>query len=99
MEKKLLEELLVKARTALRITTTAFDEEIRGILEAGYLDLKTRGVLVEDNAEDPMVIRALMTYTRYHFGDPDNAERLKASYDEQKAQLMTTTGYTEWSGD
>jgi hypothetical protein len=31
-----------------------------------------------------------------NFGEPEDYDRLKASYDEQKAQLSTATGYTHW---
>lgn len=98
MSSTLLAILLAKAKTALRITTDAFNDEISDILQAGYLDLTTKGVIIsEANGKiSPLVIRALMTYVRYHFGDPDNPEKLKMSYDEQKGQLMTTSGYTDW---
>ncbi len=29
---------------------------------------------------------------------PDDYDRMKRSYDEQKAQLSTNTGHTKWSG-
>lgn len=94
-----LASLLTKAKLTLRITTTAFDDEIEDIIQAGYQDLETRGVLVEENIDSPLVIRALMTYVRAMFGEPENPERLKASYDEQKAQLMTTSEFTDWLED
>jgi hypothetical protein len=31
-----------------------------------------------------------------NFGNPDNYDKLKSSYDEQKAQLSMTEGYTDW---
>lgn len=85
---------LEKARLALRITTHAFDDEIKDIIMAGWQEIKTRGVIMNEN--DPMIIRAIMTYVRMHFGDPENPERLRESYETQLGQLMTTTGYTEW---
>jgi hypothetical protein len=45
-----------------------------------------------------LVKRAVITYCKMHFGEPDGYDRLKASYDEQKAQLSTCTGYTDWLG-
>ena len=98
MSSTLLAALLAKAKLVLRITTTAFDDEIKDIIEAGYLDLTTRGVIITETegSISPLVVRALMTYVRYHFGEPDNPEKLKMSYDEQKGQLMTTTGFTNW---
>lgn len=98
MNDNLLNNLLTKAKTALRVTSTAFDDEIKDIISAGYEDLETRGVqiVVSENSVSPMVLRALMTYVRMHFGDPDNWERLRDAYDRQLGQLMTTSGYTNW---
>lgn len=94
-----LTALVTKAKLVLRITTDAFDSEITDIVQAGVADLGTRGVLVGSNISDPLVIRALMTYVRLMFGEPENPERLQASYNEQKAQLMTTSNYTNWLQD
>lgn len=98
MNDTLLNNLLAKAKVTLRVTTTAFDDEIKDIISAGYEDLETRGVqiVVSENAVSPMVLRALMTYTRMYFGDPDNWDRLRVAYDRQLGQLMTTSGYTNW---
>lgn len=96
MNSTTLNTLLAKAKTTLRITTTAFDDEITDIIQAGVEEMETRGVLAESRITSPMVIRALLTYVRMHFGEPEQPERLTASYHEQLAQLMTTTNYTEW---
>lgn len=91
--------LIDNCRMALRITTTAYDTEINEYIEAAKLDLGIAGVLpsvVATNAPDELVTKAIMTYVRMSFGAPDNYDRLKASYDEQKAQLQTATGYTNW---
>lgn len=97
MGTELLSVLLEKAKLTLRITTNVFDDEIMDILNAGYLDLTTRGVIIDTTEElSPLVLRALMTYVRLQFGEPENPERLQRSYDEQKGQLMITTGYTDW---
>lgn len=86
---------LQKAKLALRINTDAFDEQISMLLDAAELDLGVAGVLMD--AEDAILEQAKITYVLMHFGQPDNYDRLKASYDEQKAQLATCTGYTDWS--
>ena len=98
MDDTLKTVLLDKAKTALRIKTDAFDQEIMDIIMSGYLELQTRGVLVGNKGHSPMVVRALMTYVRLQFGDPENPERLKDSYENQLGQLMTTSGYTNWGG-
>ena len=99
MDASLLTALLAKAKTTLRVTTDAFDDEIKDIIAAGVQDLITRGVIVAKDSNgnlNPLVLRALMTYVRFMFGEPENPERLKASFDEQLGQLMTTTGFTNW---
>ena len=47
---------------------------------------------------DPLIIRAVVTFCKLNFGVPADGEydRLKKAYDEQKAQLQTATGYTDW---
>lgn len=87
-----------KVKLALRITTTAFDSEIDDLISAALADLGLAGVTTLTKA-DPLIIRAVTTYCRVHFGHPDDYDRLKASYDEQKAQLMMATGYTDWNPD
>lgn len=42
---------------------------------------------------DPLIIRAICAYVRAHFGSPDDYDRLKACYDENKAQLQTSSDY------
>ena len=48
-----------------------------------------------ENQDKPLIRRAVVTYCKVHFGEPDQYDRLKAAYDEQKAQLMTAYGYTD----
>lgn len=87
--------LIAAAKLALRVVTTDFDSEIESYLDSALLDLGVAGVEVPSNV-DALVQTACITYTRLHFGQPDDYDRLKKSYDEQKAQLSTCTGYTEW---
>lgn len=88
-------ELISKAKLAARITTTAFDSQISDLLDAGLLDMGVAGVEVPETL-DALVETAAITYFLMHFGQPDEYDRLKRSYDEQKAQLSTCTGYTVW---
>lgn len=89
------ESMINRAKLALRITTNAYDAEIADLLEAAVLDLGVAGVVIPEN-ESKLVTTAAVTYVRLHFGSPDDYDRLKRSYDEQKAQLATCTGYTDW---
>lgn len=88
-------QMLAATKLALRITTTTFDSEITNLLNAAMLDLGVAGVEVPDSL-DTLVQQACITYVRMNFGQPDDYDRLKKSYDEQKAQLSTCTGYTDW---
>lgn len=90
--------MLDKAKKALRLTTDAYDEEITDLLAAAALDLGIAGVELPSEL-DALCQRAVLTYVRMHFGSPEDYERLKASYDEQKAQLRTATGYTDWGDE
>lgn len=87
--------MLQKAKTALRITTDAFDDEITDLIESAKLDLGIAGVVLPATL-DALVSQAVITYCRANFGQPDDYDRLKKSYDEQKAQMGMATGYTEW---
>ena len=55
--------------------------------------------VVTDNSNltDPFVMRAIITYAMAHFGNPPNYQNLISSYETQLAQLMVTSGYTDYS--
>lgn len=85
-----------RVKLALRITTTAFDDEINGLISSGLADLGLVGIdpaTIVSGTTDELVITAVTTYVKLHFGEPSDPDRLKASYDEQKAQLITASGY------
>ena len=86
---------LDKVKMGLRISTTAYDEELTDLITAAQLDLGIAGVTVSSTL-DEIVTRAIITYCKMSFGLPEDYDRLKRSYDEQKAQLVTATGYTDW---
>lgn len=87
--------MLETVKKALRIATTAYDSELTYLIEAAKLDLGIAGVIVPSEL-DALVTRAVVTYCKMSFGLPEDYDRLKRSYDEQKAQLVTATGYTDW---
>ena len=86
---------LDKVKMGLRIKTTAYDEELADLITAAKLDLGIAGVEVPSTL-DEIVTRAIVTYCKMSFGLPEDYDMLKKSYDEQKAQLVTATGYTDW---
>ena len=105
--------MLAEIKKALRITATAYDTELMDLAAAGAADLRLAGVVFPGNVKytvgtssvtdssdirDGLTMQAIKTYVRLHFGTPSDYDRLKASYDEQKAQLMASSGHTEWGG-
>ncbi len=88
--------MLAKVKLALRITTDAFDTELTDLIAAAKIDLGIAGVELPSTLDEICQL-AIITYCKLHFGEPDEYDRLKASYDEQKAQLSMSTGYTVWT--
>ena len=88
--------MLEKVKGALRITSNVFDTELTGLIASAKLDLGIAGVDIPTEI-DEIVTTAIITYCKVHFGNPVNYDKLKISYDEQKAQLSMATGYTTWS--
>lgn len=89
--------ILYRIKDCMRVVDDEFNEEIEGLANAALSDLGIAGVNGEHALiTDPLVFRAVVTYCRVHFGTPDDYDKLKKSYDEQKAQLQIASGYTTW---
>lgn len=88
--------ILADVKTALRVKTHAYDMEISNLMDSALLDLGIAGVELE--TVDEVVQTAVITYCKLHFWRMSDMEyrNIKASYDEQKAQLSMATGYTDW---
>ena len=90
--------MIEKVRTALRISVSdnlQINDELNDLIDAAKKDLGIAGVVVPGTT-DPIITRAIVTYCKMSFGLPEDYDRLKKSYDEQKAQLSNATGYTNW---
>lgn len=85
--------LLSETKTAMRLTKTEYDPEITRLIDAACADLGIAGITATTATNDPILIQAIITFCRLNFGSPADYDRLKASYDEQKAQLQTAVGY------
>lgn len=90
--------MLELVKKALRITTTSFNDELNQLIASALIDLGFGGAMSEVLTEDPdpVIKQAVITYCKMNFGLPEDYDRLKRSYDEQKAQLGTATNYTNW---
>lgn len=100
--------VLEKVRFALlpRVVTDDFDGQITDLINACLSDLRMAGISVDplivvttqSTVYDDSLLEAVQTYCKMNFGDvsAEKYDRLKASYDEQKAQMQKATGYTIW---
>lgn len=94
------ETTLDQVKNFMWLTTDAFDAQLQTLIDAALIDLRTSGVNgLEVDETDPQILLAIVTYCKMNFGTPDEAsyDRLKKAYDEQKAHLGMSTGYTEWA--
>lgn len=100
--------MLSEVKLALRLTTEVYDDELLRLISSGIIDLQMVGanfdvtevtedsVVTDYTITDSLVVTALITYVKLHFGAPANYDKLKASYDEQKAQMRETSAYSAW---
>lgn len=90
--------MLDLVKNALRITTDALNDELTHLIDSALIDLGFGGMSSDITLEsaDAVVKQAIITYCKMNFGIPEDYDRLKRAYDEQKAQLGTATGYTRW---
>ena len=53
--------MLEKVKQALRISTSVFDDELTGLIEAALDDLGIAGVAARENQDKPLIRRAVVT--------------------------------------
>lgn len=90
---------LSKVKVAMRRSgvDVGLDEEITDLIETCMADLGIAGVNGADAIiSNPLIRLAYITFCKMHSGEPDEYDRLKQSYDEQKAQLSMADGFTVW---
>ena len=85
--------MLEEVRRALRLSTTAYDDELIQLEEEAMLDLESEGIRANALFFDPLIKRAVISYCRVNFGSPSDYDRMKAAYDGQKAKLKISRRY------
>lgn len=87
-------------KPALRISKSnkAFDTEVQDLIDAARQDLKLAGISASmvgaENGIDPLIKRAITTYTKANFGyDNPDADRLKDSYESLKNHMSLSGDY------
>lgn len=91
------EQILEATKLACRIFSNSLDDEISELIDSAFYDLEQGGVTDISGVPytaltaDQLVVTAVKTYVKLNLGDlitdTNYWEKLKASYDEQKAQL------------
>lgn len=81
--------MLNKVKLALRITNSAYDSEIKDLINACKKELELAGIAPSNITNtDEMIIQAVINYCKAYFGyDNADAERYIKSYESLKAFL------------
>jgi hypothetical protein len=92
-----------KVKTALRLKSPAFDDEIESLIAAAKADLRLVGIKWQDDeapvdgeeqkADDPLIERAVILYCKGHFGYIEGGERYIKAYDLLKCSLSLAGDY------
>lgn len=88
--------MLAEIKAALRVDGNEHDVEIQGLIDAAMADLALSGVAAAkaEDANDPLIKRAIIIYCRAHFDyDDKSADRLLMSYDMLKSHLTLAEDY------
>ncbi len=84
------DEYLASVRHSVRLSSTVHDGELTDLINAARADLVLGGVLEAkaNDESDPLIKKAVTTYVKAEFGlDNEDADRLRASYKEQRNGL------------
>lgn len=94
--------MLNRVKSALRIKTAAFDDEVQGLIYACLADLRLVGIHVPEQPPavgeasmgiDPLIARAVILYAKAHFGFSDDSEKYQKAYDYLKCALSLAGDY------
>lgn len=90
--------MLNKVKTALRLTTTAYDDELQDLINACKADLGLTDIYTI-NDDDVLIIRCVILYCKMYFGTPNDTDskRLKQAYDELKGSMLMSSKYTDYT--
>ena len=89
---------LEMVRSALRITTTDFDTEIRLLINACVDEMQRLGIKIQGGSgtSQPQIQVAIVAYCKWKFGNNEDKDQWCEIYDRSVAQLKMMTGFTNW---
>jgi hypothetical protein len=84
----------VKVANRIMSMDPGITKELEDLIESALLDLNITGVKVDQEPIDPLIKRAVIIYTKLHFGfDNSDYERLEKSYTMLKQHLSLAGEY------
>ena len=92
--------LLADIKASLRVTSDAFDSEVRGLIDAARFDMERAGVdpmllalnPTTSDLDNEYVKQAVRLYAKANFGfDNSEAERLQESYEQHLRNLLNSS--------
>lgn len=90
-----MQAILDEVKTALRLTSDAFNEgELLPLIECCKLDLSVSGVkrITEDDA---LIRQAIKLYCKANFGNNEDSVKFQVAYDKLKDSLALCGDYNE----
>ena len=85
--------MIESIKKALRIKSSAFDDEIKDLIEAAKTDLFISGIKTI-NENDALIQQAIKIYCKANFGlDNKDSEKYQKSYDMLKQHLALCGDY------
>lgn len=89
--------MLNKVKLALRISNSAYDDEIIDLINACKKELELAGIASSNIVDtDEMIIRTIISYCKAYFGfDNADADRYIKSYESLKSFLSLCDEYKE----
>ena len=89
--------MIEDVKRELRITNTAYDQEVSDLIEAAKLDLRIPQIdELKILESDPLIQRAIILYCKANFGlDNKDSEKYQKSYDNLAEKLSLSLFYRD----
>lgn len=87
--------MLALVKMALRITTTAFDDELNMLIDSCTEEMASMNVIVAE-PYSPQIKAAVVAYCKWQFGNHEDKDQWEKIYHTKLAQLKTMSGFTDW---
>jgi len=87
--------MLELCRKAVRVSTTAFDEEIQLLIDDCLLELAGLGIIQNAtiSSADEQIKSAIVSYVKWKYGENPDADRWEKIYNDKVSKLLTMSGY------